>query len=187
MASGLDPVLSAGAAATDFRETCFLQSLRTLQNRRPCPPSCGAGIVPLTATYEAGDKDSGRGGERRERRGYTLDKSPSKVPRNYFGFSCIQTLGFVYVITASFYTCAERAPKVAFTFGSSTSTFFQLLIVNCSEQHWGKNRPPRIGLQPVPDVYLFQVEGAPSREEDKVPHKDKPVRWHCCGFPNKVL
>ncbi|MEQ2157370.1 hypothetical protein GOODEAATRI_001157, partial [Goodea atripinnis] len=58
MASGLDPVLSAGAAAADFRETCFLQSLRTLQNRRPCPPSCGAGIVPLTATYEAGDKDS---------------------------------------------------------------------------------------------------------------------------------
>lgn len=33
---------------------------------------------------------------------------------------------------------------------------------------------------------LLQVEGAPSHEEDKVPHKDKPMRWHC-GFPNKVL
>ena len=32
----------------------------------------------------------------------------------------------------------------------------------------------------------LQVEGAPSREEFKALHKDKPMRWHC-GFPNKVL
>lgn len=33
---------------------------------------------------------------------------------------------------------------------------------------------------------LMQVRGAVSHEEDKVLHKDKPMRWHF-GFPNKVL
>lgn len=33
---------------------------------------------------------------------------------------------------------------------------------------------------------LMQVRGAVRHEEDKVLHKDKPMRWHF-GFPNKVL
>ncbi|KAI9530208.1 hypothetical protein NQZ68_004225 [Dissostichus eleginoides] len=58
-----------------------------------------------------------------------------------------------------------RVHEHAFTFGSSTSTFFQLHIVNCT------------GLGEE------KVKGAPSHE---ALHKDKPMRWHY-GFPNKVL